>query len=326
MRRREFLGALGGATLAWPSCTLAQASKVPRIGVLSGFEDASANEIRIIPFKQQLQAIGWIEGRNVEIDYRHVSATGKLEMAATDLVATKPDVVMVMPTPAVQAIWRATRSIPVVFANVADPVEGGFVASDARPGGNMTGFTSFEYSLGGKWLELLKEIVPATRRVLVLLVQEHYTSRGLLRFIEAAGQTLGIKVTPVAVHEVSDIERAFETFGREPGGGLLTPPHIVITNHSKRIFELATAHRIPAVYPFRQFAFNGGLVAYGALEADAYRRAATYVDRILKGAKPAELPVQNPTKFELVVNLKTARAMGLTIPSPLLIRADEVIE
>lgn len=326
MKRREFLGAIGGAA-TWPFAARAQQrNRLPRIGILSGFTYASANDIRVGPFRQELRSLGWIEGSNVEIDYRQVGDTSKLEAAAKELVASKPDVIMVMPTPALQAIWRATRSIPVVFANVSDPVEGGFVASMARPDGNVTGFTAFEYSLGGKWLELLKEFAPATTRVLVIFVEETYTSRGLLRAIEAAGPTLGIKVIPAPVHNAGEIERAFASFATEPGGGLIALPQPIVTNNSTLIFELTHTHRIPAVYPFRQFAINGGLVAYGTVESDAYRGAAGYVDRILKGVKPGELPVQNPQKFELVVNLKTARAIGLTLPSSFLIRADEVIE
>jgi putative ABC transport system substrate-binding protein len=328
MRRREFIALLGGTTAAPMFLPLAAhgQQRMPRIAIFSGFSEPTANQIRVNPFKQQLQTLGWVEGRNIEIGYYQVGDISKLEAAAKELVASKPDLIMVMPTPAMEAIWKATRSIPVVFGNVSDPVEGGFVASMARPDGNVTGFTAFEYSLGGKWLELLKEFAPTTTRVMVLLVQETYTSRGLLRSIEAAGPSLGVKITPAPVRNVGDIERAFETFKGGPSDGLIVLPQPIITNNSKRIFELASTHRIPAVYPFRIFAVNGGLVAYGTVESDVYVRAAGYVDRILKGAKPGELPVQNPIKFELVVNLKTARKMGLTIPSSFLIRADEVIE
>jgi putative ABC transport system substrate-binding protein len=278
------------------------------------------------PFRLELQELGWIEGRTVIIDHHQVTDPNQLDATARELVATKPDVILVLPTPAMQAIWRATRSIPVVFGNVSDPVEGGFVASMARPDGNATGFTSFEYSLGGKWLEILKEYAPGTARALVLLVEENYTSRGLLRSIEKAGVALGIEVIPVPVHNTAEVEQAMKTFAGEGGGGLLTLPHPVITNNTTRIVDWAQTHRLAAVYPFRYFAAAGGVVAYGTVEADVYRRAAGYVDRILKGAKPGELPVQNPVKYELIVNLKTARAMDLAIPPSFLIRADEVIE
>jgi putative ABC transport system substrate-binding protein len=328
MKRREFIALVSGvaaAPMAWVRDGSAQQRNSPRIAILNGFAD-DATDLRMQPFLQELQALGWAEGRNIIIDYRQVTEIGKLGAAAREIVETKPNVIMVMPTPAMQAVWRATRSIPVVFANVSDPVEGGFVTSLARPDGNATGFTSFEYSLGGKWLEILKEYAPDTKRALVLVVQENYTSRGLLRAIESAGPSLGIQVIAAPVKSRADIEQAIKTFVTEGGGGLLTPPHPIITNNMKLVFELAAAHRLPAVYPFRPFAVNGGLVAYGSMESDIYRRAAGYVDRILKGAKPGELPVQNPVKFELVVNLKTAKAMGLTIPSSFLIRADEVIE
>jgi len=296
------------------------------IGVLNGFDNTISNSVRVTPFKKELQALGWIEGGNILIDYREAPNPAELDTSAAALVANKPEVILVMPTPAIQAIRRATRSIPVVFANTVDPVEGGFVTSFAHPGGNATGFTSMEYSIGGKWLEVLKEFAPATARVLVLFVNENYTSRGLLRSIEIAAQSHGVQITAAPVRDADDITRAFASFGRKEGGGLLTPPHPIITNNNRHIFKLATENLLPAVYPFRQYAVAGGLVSYGTVEAEVYRRVAGYVDRILKGEQPGNLPVQNPDKFELVVNLQAARAIGLTIPSSLLIRADEVIE
>jgi putative ABC transport system substrate-binding protein len=306
--------------------TAQQRNNPPRIGILNGFSNGQHDDLRMKPFRLELQELGWIEGRTVIIDHHQVTDPNQLDATARELVATKPDVILVLPTPAMQAIWRATRSIPVVFGNVSDPVEGGFVASMARPDGNATGFTSFEYSLGGKWLEILKEYAPGTARALVLLVEENYTSRGLLRSIEKAGVALGIEVIPVPVHNTAEVEQAMKTFAGEGGGGLLTLPHPVITNNTTRIVDWAQTHRLAAVYPFRYFAAAGGVVAYGTVEADVYRRAAGYVDRILKGAKPGELPVQNPVKYELIVNLKTARAMDLAIPPSFPIRADEVIE
>jgi putative ABC transport system substrate-binding protein len=327
MRRREFLGVFGGAMAIWPLAAQAQqANKMRRIGILNGFDNVTSNSVRVPPFKKELQALGWVEGQNIQIDYREVPNLTELDAAAAALVASKPEVILVMPTPAIEAIFRATRSIPVVFANTIEPVEGGFVTSVAHPGGNATGFTSMEYSLGGKWLELLKEFAPATARVLVLFINENYTSRGLLRSIEIAAQSHGVQITAAPVRDADDITRAFASFGRKEGGGLLTPPHTIITNHNRHIFKLATENRLPAVYPFRQYAVAGGLVSYGTVEAAVYRRAAGYVDRILKGEQPGNLPVQNPDRFELVVNLQAARAIGLNIPSSLLIRADEVIE
>jgi putative tryptophan/tyrosine transport system substrate-binding protein len=325
MRRRDIIAGLGGAAM-WPLAARAQQTKMRRIGVLNGFDNATSNSVRVPPFKKELQTLGWVEGRNIQIDYREVPNLTELDAAAAALVASKPEVILVMPTPAIEAILRATRSIPVVFANTVDPVEGGFVTSIAHPGGNATGFTSMEYSLGGKWLELLKEFAPATARVLVLFIKENYTSRGLLRSIEIAAQSHGVQITAAPVRDAGDISRAFASFGGKEGGGLLTPPHTIITNHNRHIFKLATENRLPAVYPFRQYAVAGGLVSYGTVEAAVYRRAAGYVDRILKGEQPGHLPVQNPDRFELVVNLQAARAIGLNIPSSLLIRADEVIE
>ena len=327
MRRRDFITGIAGSAVAWPRAAHAQrTSRLSKIGILSGFTNPVQNNVLVEAFKQRLHELGWVEGRNVAFDYRQVGDPGRLAMVAKDIVAAQPDVILVMPTPALQAIWRTTRTIPVVFCNVSDPVEGGFIVSLARPEGNATGFTAFEYSIGGKWLELLKEFVPTITRVLVLYMHDNYTSRGLLQFIQSAGLTLGITVTAAPVKSAEDIRRAFGGFGGTPGGGLLTPPHPVITNNSKIIFELAEANRIAAVYPFRTFALAGGLASYGNVEADAYYRAAGYVDRILKGTKPRDLPVQNPTKFEFAVNLRAARAIGLEIPPSLLLRADEVIE
>lgn len=327
MKRREFIAALGGAALWSFAAGAQQRSSSPRIGILSGFANDGENDVRMVPFREALRDLGWIEGRNITLDYRQSNDPARLDGIAQELVASKPDVILAMPTPAMQAIARATRSIPVVFGNVSDPVEGGFVDSLARPGGNVTGFTAFEYSLGGKWLEILREFAPDTRRVLVVYVHSMYTSRGLLRSIEDAGAILRIPVRPAAVQNAGDIARAIEAFVHEGGGGgLITLPHPITANNARVIVDLAGTHRLPAVYPFRHFARTGGVVAYGTVEAEAYRRAAGYVDRILKGAKPGELPVQNPIKFELVVNLKAARAIGLEMPSSFLLRADEVIE
>jgi putative ABC transport system substrate-binding protein len=325
MRRRHVIALMAGAA-AWPLAARAQQStRLRTIGVLSGFSNPRDKELRFGAFQQQLQALGWIDGRNIKIDYREAGDPTGLDAGANALVATGPDVILAMPSPATQAVFRATRSIPIVFGNVSDPIERGLVASFARPGGNATGFTAFEYSLGGKWLELLREFAPTTRRVLVLYVEQN-ASLGLLRSAMTAGTKLGIDVTPTQIRKAEDIQRAFQAFGNAAGGGLLTPPHPILTNNMRRIFELAVQNRMPAVHPFRNYALNGGLVSYGSVEADAYRGAADYVDRILKGAKPGDLPVQNPTRFEMLINLKAARAIGLDVPASLLLRADEVIE
>jgi putative ABC transport system substrate-binding protein len=329
MNRRELMTTFAGAALL--ACGRGEAHAQPnpairRLGILTGFVNQSENDLRLGAFRQELRTLGWLEGRNLEIVYRQGDNVNRLEEAAKEVVAAKPEVILATPNPAMQALSRATRTIPVVFGNVSDPIEGGFVASLARPGGNATGFTAFEYSLGGKWLEILKEMAPATRRVLVLYVDSNYSSRGLVTSIQAAGPSLGVELMPVSVRNADDIKRAFEKLGKEPGGGLLMPPHIVFTNNIKLIFALAEASRIAAVYPFHNHAALGGLAAYGAVESEAYRSAAHYVHRILNGEKPGDLPVQNPTKFELVVNLKAAMKIGLTIPSSFLIRADEVIE
>ena len=324
--RRQFISLLGGAAALGATPSLAQQRKVVRIGILSGFIQRSQIELRVGTFREQLRAFGWIEGDNVSIDYRQSANVDGLSVAAREIVDLKPDVILTMPATAMNALWKTTRSIPIVFGNVSDPVESGYVVSLARPDGNVTGFTAFEHSLGGKWVELLKEVAPTLLQVLVVYLEDQYSSRQLLRSTQEAGRTLGVAIHPAPVLNLADIELAIERFARNGGGGLVTLPHTVITNNNRRIFELAGKHRFPAVYPFRQYALDGGLISYGSDEADAYRRAAGYVDRILKGEKPGTLPVQNPVKFQLVINLKSARTFGFDIPARLLLRADEVIE
>jgi putative ABC transport system substrate-binding protein len=329
MKRREFI-AFTCAAAAWPLATQAQrCDQMRRIGVMIGTAESDPEaQVRARIFRHALQELGWTEGRNIRIDYRW--GTGEPDRAqtyATELVTQAPDVILANGSPALTALHRATRSIAVVFVVVVDPVGAGYVQSLARPGGNITGFSTFEPEIGGKWLELLKEIIPGLRRVAVISDPSFSGFVPLGRAIESSAARFGLDLTSVVFHEFADdIESAVATFARESGGGLIVMPTAINTNYRERIFSLATAHRLPAVYPFRHLATQGGLMSYGFDSADLFRRGASYVDRILKGEKPADLPVQAPTKFELIINLKTAKAVGITVPPSLLARADEVIE
>ncbi len=323
MRRREFIAGVA-ANVASP--VLATAQQTRRIAILSGFTDdrQEANQIGLL--KKTLQELGWQEGKNLQVDYRRTSNIETLRSLAIEMVASSPQVIVAMPTPALAAVQRATKSIPIIFAFVSEPVEGGFVQSLARPGGNITGFTAFEYTVGSKWVEMLKEIYPALSRTLVLLFEENYTSRGLLAEIERAGRNFGMTIIAAPVKNSSDIERTIEAFGPNANGGVIVVPHPLLTNNMKLVFSLATKNRLPGMYPFRQYAENGGLASYGAIESEMFRQVAVVVDRVLKGQSPADLPVQNPTKFELVINVHAARSIGLVVPPAFLVRADEVIE
>jgi putative tryptophan/tyrosine transport system substrate-binding protein len=328
IRRREFVTLLGGAAVAWPVAGRAQQpGRVRRIGVLSGLADDSEGRFRVTTFQEGLRELGWTEGHNVRIELRWaVGDVDRMRTYAAELVATKPDAILAITTAALVPLRHATSSIPNVFVNVGDPAESGIVESLARPGGNITGITTFVSSIGGKWLELLKEVAPDIVRVLVILNRDNPTARGVLRIIEASAPSFGVVVTQVSVHSADEIERAVENFARQPNAALLVLPDPATVVNRARIVGLAAQHRIPAVYPFRYFVDSGGLMSYGTVPTDQYRQAASYVDRILKGANPGELPVQQPAKFELVVSLKTAKALGLTIPESFLLRADEVIE
>jgi putative ABC transport system substrate-binding protein len=329
MRRREFITLLGGAAAAWPLAARAQQSgRVRRIGALMGIaENDPESQARITAFLQRLQELGWTEGRNVRIDYRFAGGdTRRMRAYAAELVGLAPDVILVQSNDGLAALRQETRTVPIVFAVVADPVGSGFVESLARPGGNITGFTIFEPSLGGKWLQALKEIAPGVTRVAAILHPETTANVGFLRAAEAAAPSFGMTLTAEGVHDAAEIERAVTAFAAEPNGGLVVLPHPVTAAHRDLIIGLAARHRLPAVYAFRFFATAGGLMAYGNDSVDLFRRAAAYVDRILKGEKPGELPVQAPIKFELFINLKTAKALGLEVPPTLLGRADEVIE
>jgi putative tryptophan/tyrosine transport system substrate-binding protein len=321
MRRREFI--VGGAAASWAFAAQAQERK-RRIGVLQPFPKDSPEKIRIEAFIKELERLGWTEGRNLEIEYRW--QTSDYRKAAMELVSLSPDVILVSSTPAVSAMQTATQAIPVVFTQVADPVSAGIVASLAKPGGNVTGFMVFDYEIAAKWLELLKEIAPNVTRVGVIRDPAVTASIGQLAAVQSAARASRVEVTPLGGRDAKDIERTVTEFARGSNCGLIAVASPLINNNSNLIVSLAARHRLPATFPWPSFVTSGGLISYGPDAIDAHRQVAGYVDRILKGERPADLPVQAPTKFELSINLKTAKALGLTVPPTLLARADEVIE
>ena len=328
MQRREFITLLGGATAAWPLAARAQQpERVRRIGVLSGLAvNDPESKPRTAAFIEGLQQLGWTVGRNVQIEYRWGAGNAdNIRKYATELAALAPDVILVTGN-AVQQLLQATRAVPIIFTVVPDPVGSGFVASLAHPGGNATGFVQFEYSLTGKWPELLKQIAPGVTRAAVLWDPTIPAGIGQFAVIQSVAPSIGIEVTPVNMRDATEIERAVAAFAREPNGGLIVTASSLAQAQRDLIVTLAAWHKLPAVYFQRIFVTGGGLISYGADAVDQYRRAAGYVDRILKGEKPADLPVQAPTKYELVINLKIAKTLGLTVPPSLLARADEVIE
>jgi ABC-type uncharacterized transport system substrate-binding protein len=327
MRRRDFITLLGVAA-AWPLAARAQQTgRKRRIGVLMNFtSDDSESQDRLAAFVQGLQELGWTVGRDLQLDYRWGGGNvERYRIFAAELVALTPDVLVTVGAPAVEALQRASRTVPIVFTSVTDPVGGGLVASLARPGGNTTGFTLSEYGLSGKWLELLKEIAPRVIRAAVL---RDPVAVGIGQFaaIQAIAPSLKMELSPVDVREAGEIERAVTAFAHRPNSGLIVTSSAFTAMHRELIIALATRHQLPAVYPFRYHVKSGGLISYGPDPVDQFRLAARYVDRILKGEKPADLPVQAPTTYELVINLKTAKALGIDIPPTLLARADEVIE
>src|SRR5215831_11118894 len=325
MRRREFI-TLVGTAVAWPVVARGQQfEQMRRIGVLMLFaKDNPETQARITAFLQELQKLGWTEGRNLQIEYRW--DTGDPQKAAAELVALSPDVIFANTTPAVTALQQATRSVPIVFAQVTDPVSGGFVASLAKPGGNITGFAAFDYTVGAKWVELLKEIAPYVAHVGVIRDPTDTVSIGQLAAIQSAARMFGLEVSPLGGRDARDIEQTVTEFAGGSNRGLITVGTPLSINNRDLIISLAARHRLPAVYPYRFFVTDGGLISYGPDPVDLSRQAAGYVDRILKGEKPADLPVQSATKYGLVINLKTAKAIGLTVPPSLLSRADEIIE
>jgi ABC-type uncharacterized transport system substrate-binding protein len=329
MRRRDFIAVFGGAAVTWPfGAGAQQGERMRRIGVLTPFAaDDAEGHARLTAFAQGLQQLGWTVGQNIRIDYRWGDdKADTMRKYAAELVALAPEVILANSSPAVSSCLQATRTIPIVFAVVADPVGAGFVESLARPGGNATGFTVFEYSIAGKWLELLKEIAPHVTRAAVLRDSAIAAGPGQLGAIQALASSLGIELRPVDVRDAGEIERSLTVFAQGSNGGLIVTGSPAAAARRDLIVALAARHRLPAVYNSRLYGAVGGLICYGANLLDQLRRAAGYVDRILKGEKPADLPVQAPTKYELVINLKTAKALGLDIPTTVLARADEVIE
>jgi putative tryptophan/tyrosine transport system substrate-binding protein len=329
MRRREFITLLGGAAVAWPVAARAQQpGRMRRVGVLSTLPADDAEwQARLAALLQGLGELGWTVDRNVRIDYRlGADNAERLRGHVAELVALTQDVILANGTSVVGPLLQATRSVPIVFTNVVDPVGAGFVSSLARPGSNATGFTAFEYGMSGKYLEVLKQISPRTTRVAVIRDPGIASGSGQFGAIQAVGPLLGVEVSPVDARDAGEIERAVTEFARSPNGGLILTASGHAIRHRHLVIALAARHLLPAVYAYRAFATGGGLASYGHDATDSYRRAAGYIDRILKGEKPADLPVQAPTKYELVINLKTAKALGLDIPSTLLARADEVIE
>jgi putative ABC transport system substrate-binding protein len=329
MKRRELITLLCGAAAAWPLAARAQqADRVRRVGVLIGTGEADART-RYEPFREALAQLGWTEARNIRFDYRWTDNKPERANAyARELLGLAPDAIYAMPGPVVEVLQRLTRTVPIVFTTSTDPVAAGYVQSYARPGGNLTGFTQFEVSINTKYLQLLKDVAPDVTRVGILHGMGIAQGRRDFATVEAAARSFG--VTPVdLLHQIgmpADVERAINAFAREPNCGLIVPPNNLYTEHHALIVALAERHHLPAVYYNRLFVDAGGLMSYGVDQLDNYRRAASYVDRILKGAKPGDLPVQAPTKFNLVINLKTARALGLTVSNALQLLADEVIE
>ena len=328
MKRREFITLFGGAAASWPLAARAQqGERKRRIGVLAPTapDDAEA-QTRFAALRQGLQRFGWIEGRNLQIDARWGAGdAGAIGRAATELAALAPDVIVASGS-AAAAILQATRTVPIVFVSVPDPVGSGFVESLAQPGGNATGFMMFEYGLSAKWLELLKEIAPGVTRAAVLRDPAIVAGIGQFAVIQSAAPSVGVDVSAINMRDGAEIERAVTAFARRPNGGLILTASALAAIHRDLVVSLAARYKLPAVYITRYFVAGGGLVSYGPDFVDQYRRAAEYVDRILKGEKPADLPVQAPTQYELVINLKTAKALGLDVPETLLARADEVIE
>jgi ABC-type uncharacterized transport system substrate-binding protein len=328
IKRREFITLLGGAA-AWPLAARAQQpERMRRIGFLTtGSERDAELQLWIAAFKDGLQRLGWTDGHNVRIEVHWAGAdVNRARAYAAELVGSKPDVIVAGATSALTQLSQATRTIPIVFAQVSDPVRSGFVPSLAHPGGNITGFALYEYAIAVKWLELLKELAPRVTRVAVIYDPVNTTNAGQLPEIKTAAPSFGVQTSALAVRHADDIERAIKEFSPDPNSGLVVLPNPITRVHRDVIIAFAAKHRLPAVYPYRLHAASGGLTSYGVDIGDLYRRAASYVDRILKGEKPADLPVQFADKFELVINLKTARALGLEVPPTLLARADEVIE
>jgi putative ABC transport system substrate-binding protein len=327
MRRREFITLLSGG-MAWPLAARAQQGTLARrIGVLVGGDVTDANAPYLVALRKSLQDLGWTDGRNVRFDYRFGAADRNiLSKYAAELVASKPDVLFAGGSGSVAPLLEATRTVPIVFSGVVDPVALGLVTSLARPGGNATGFTNLDYSLAGKWLELLREVAPGLKRAAVLRDPTQVAGAGQLGALQAAATSVGVELSPTDVRDDKQIERAISALGSAPNGGLVVQSSFAAGIHGKSIVALSARYRVPAIYSRRQDVVDGGLMSYASDPIDQVRHAATYVDRILKGENPADLPVQNPTKYDLALNAKTAKALGLALPPTLLAIADEVIE
>jgi putative tryptophan/tyrosine transport system substrate-binding protein len=330
LRRREFIILFGGTAAAWPLAARAQqpGERMRRIGVLQDTaEDDPERKKQFAKFRNGLASYGWLEGHTVRIDYRFAAAdAGQYQPLAKELVALQPEVILVVSTPVAAALQRETHTIPIVFLGVSDPIGSAFVASLARPGGNLTGLMMYDIGIAGKWLGMLKEIAPRLARAALVANPRTTAYDYFVRNAEAAAAALAMELVPTPIANAADIERSIESFSRVPNGGLLMPSDSTTFVHRDLIIALAASHRLPAVYAFRHIVTAGGLISYGIDLGDALRPAAYYVDRILRGAKPSDLPVQTPTKYETAINLKTAKELGLTVPPGLLVAADEVIE
>jgi ABC-type uncharacterized transport system substrate-binding protein len=328
VQRREFITLIGGAAAAWPFAARAQQlEKVRLIGVLVGVADDPQGQARVTAFRNGMHALGWTEGRNIRFEIRFTGGDAdRSRRQATDMVGLSPDLIVANGAAVIGALQQLTKTIPVVFAQVVDPVSSGFVESLARPGGNMTGFTSLDYSISTKWLELLKAIAPRVNRVGVLRDPTIPAGSGQLGAIQGAAGVFNATITALDVRDAAAMDRAVSAFARDPNGGMIVLANPLTTVHRERIIQAAAREHLPTIYPYRYFVTTGGLISYGINNVGLWQSAASYVDRILKGEKPADLPVQAPTKFELVINLQTARALGLEVPPTLLVAADEVIE
>ena len=327
MRRREFIALLGGAAAGWPIVVHAQPlDRVRRIGVLmANRESDQEGQLRVEVFRLSLEKLGWTR-HNIRIEVRWPGADfDQAKADAAELLSNAPDIIITNGTPLAAELLRQTKTVPIVFVHLSDPVVSGVVASLARPGGNLTGFTNFESSIGGKWVELLKEIAPGVARAALLFSPKTHTGQ-FFNVIDATASSVAVQPVRAPVQDPVELETVVAAFGRDPASGLIVMPDAFMTVYQDLIITLAARHRVPTIYPYRFYVPGGGLVSYGPDLMDIYRRAASYVDRILKGEKPRELPVQQPTKFELVLNLRTAKTLGLTVPATLLARADEVIE
>ena len=329
MKRRKFITLLGGAVVAWPLAAGAQQSeRLRRVGVLMGVAESDPEgSVRIAAFRQALHALKWVEGNNLHIDIRWGTGdAARIKAYAAELVSLAPDVILGTNTPTARALKQATETIPIVFAGLSDPIGDGIVASLSKPGGNITGFTSFDAAIAGKWVQLLKEVSPSIERVAVIFNPDTAPHAIFLPVMETVAPQVGVTLIRAPVRNIAEIESAINKLTSAPGGGLILMPDVFIALNRKFIFGLAAHGRLPTMCPVRYLAADGGLISYGSNFTDLFRQAAPYVDRILRGEKPRDLPVQETTKFELVVNLKTAKTIGLTVPYPLLARADEVIE